>query len=213
MVLPRIKSLYGFLVVERRSAESSSGSGDISEPNQVRFRSRTTWKKAASSSLYCPRASSKRFMPSREIARLSYVQFEIIATKMYGEPEYLQHEERTKVPPGHLHLSLGTLHLRFSLREGRVKGSQDSLLQLCDKVRPCCWILEVGRPYKLYASEVGLGDATARLARRTDLSFLSVLKSARILSSTEVFIWNMRCWDARPSGRTICTMSHSWCLR
>ena len=71
MVLPRIKSLYGFLVVERRGAESSSGSGDINEPNQVRFRSRTTLKKADSSSLYCSRASSKRLIPSREIARLS----------------------------------------------------------------------------------------------------------------------------------------------
>lgn len=71
MLFARMSSLYGFLDMESRGAESSVGVGVISVPNQDRFFSFETWSNEDSSSSYCTRASSNKVIPSNDVARLS----------------------------------------------------------------------------------------------------------------------------------------------
>ena len=69
--LASMRSLYGFLLMDSKGAESSCREGLAKVPNQDMFLSRVTWKKRASSSSYVSRASSRKLMPSKEYARLS----------------------------------------------------------------------------------------------------------------------------------------------
>jgi hypothetical protein len=71
IVFATIRSRYGFLVTESSGKESSFGAGMMRVPNQDRFFSLSTCAKDNSSSSWQRKASSKRFIPLNDAARLS----------------------------------------------------------------------------------------------------------------------------------------------
>lgn len=101
MLLASIRSRYGLFVTESRGSCSwFLNSGWIKEPNQNMFRSFERRWNMASNSLYGIMASSKMFIPSNELAKLSYecMSFPPTACRMWL---YLQDEKCTKIPARH----------------------------------------------------------------------------------------------------------------